>query len=103
MKRLIASTLLAATLVTSADAFTVRGIGGMPCTEWNNGKDWNTKVQYALGFISGAESIILPKITTGTGNIENNSIIQAVTAWCKQNPREEIADALMAAVHSMQN
>ncbi len=102
MKNLIAGALLAS-LITPASAFTVRGIGSLSCTEWNNGQFWDQKVQYALGFISGAEAIILPRITTGSGHIENNTIIQAITAWCKQNPSKDIADALLAAIDAMKN
>ncbi len=85
------------TLAMPTHAFTVRGVGSIPCMQWNDGQSWDAKVQYALGFISGAESIRKPQITTGTNHIDNNTIIQAVTEWCRQNPRNDIAEALMAA------
>lgn len=99
MKKLVLILMITA---TPASAYTVRGIGGSSCTLWNNGQGWDAKMQWAYGFVSGAESILLPQITAGTQHVDNNTLIQAVTAWCKQNPRSDIADATAAAVAAMQ-
>lgn len=101
MKRLVGLTAILLLSVASAAAFTVRGIGGSSCRDWNNGKDWNVKVQWMLGFISGAEAIMRPGITDGTSSVNNDLVIQAITSYCREHPSADIDEAGLAAIAIM--
>ena len=87
---------------TPANAYTVRGFGASPCSEWNNGRDWMSKVQWAEGFVSGIEAVLQPKITAGTGeNVSNDDVVKLVTVYCKNRPGDDIAEAASAVANKL--
>jgi hypothetical protein len=94
----ITLTIVTAALVLICDpvsAQTARGMGGTPCSQWNNGREWNAKVQWVLGFVSGEESYAKPQ-STSTTNISDDAIIRAITTWCKARPSSDVAEAALA-------
>jgi hypothetical protein len=90
MRIILAAGILAAglSMAAPADAYTVKGMG--KCTGWVGGTDDRF---WILGFISGNNYA-----TSGNAarDVDADEIYKFVTRYCKQNPGDDLADAMTA-------
>jgi hypothetical protein len=88
-------------IVLPAHAYSVRGIGGIPCSMFNNGnaKWWEPKIQWVWGYITGVDSVLNAAITAGSLEVSNDKLIELVDKYCKGHPTDTLSHATNTIGH----
>ena len=81
--------------------YTVRGVGQMECKEFSKMDKNSDKFLVVSNWILGAATTVSLLIQTKTDffeNMDSKTIVAGVYGWCKENPKELVADSFQMLV-----